>query len=715
MEKITKIIGLETLKNRHNSKHWSYYGNKISNEQVNWGLIPTDMVIEKKSLMYNLKNTLPLTIGMYSSSGNSYTYSLEPDTLTYNNMLKWLSFLNEYNRTTTFFKKCKNKTINENEWIEVSNSYSLFDYDETIKYYNDIQQVGEDTKIGDVVGINDSAHTFNNTFRVGDNILYEKVFMSFVNDVFNGSYNNINIPYINIPLYIESDIDSNGQFSQYSKLWDQKSIYRLGDIVIWADKQGNYDSYILERGNGIEMVEVFGELYSVIDKDKQYYEKVHEITEKEEYDSNDVYQMTEDGKIKRIVIEKETNGVKKYFMPVITFRSKYNEENNVFDFDDDKNTHWFKINNDENDNNTYISTKAESRLNSVRRVKYSVDENGETLPFIVNFKANNDTELVFKCGTTTLSFMDYAIYSDVLNSIIIKNEDNSEGIKIEYKSGNTFYIEKWFSISKGKRDEETINLSNEVLKKNKVLENNEFNTVYYTGETGINYVDTSFMNYSDSDFIKNAGTIEFIYTIGAQIKNDEEVTNKNIEIIEGSGIKYKDTYKYEIINKGFNYIPNNNDKTTLSNIILVEIDDELLDEAQFTEVESIDDIEYEIENINSTYLVKNVGYFRLLYNFTYYDIKYSENNIVIEIDDNGLSKITRLSDITYGGEQLTNDRFISSPAYKDDKINGIENIQKEIDIEVDRGAYASFERHHILSEIKTFEDIENYRNNFFGL
>ena len=64
--------------------------------------------------------------------------------------------------------------------------------------------------------------------------------------------------------------------------------------------------------------------------------------------------------------------------------------------------------------------------------------------------------------------------------------------------------------------------------------------------------------------------------------------------------------------------------------------------------------------------------------------------------------------------QFTND---NEPLhlFKDDTSIGVQDSRQSIDANVERGTYAAFERHSILGEIKTFEDLSNYRNNFFGI
>ena len=54
--------------------------------------------------------------------------------------------------------------------------------------------------------------------------------------------------------------------------------------------------------------------------------------------------------------------------------------------------------------------------------------------------------------------------------------------------------------------------------------------------------------------------------------------------------------------------------------------------------------------------------------------------------------------------------------FKDERTLGLQDIdERGIDVYVDRGRYAAFENHNILSEVCTFNDLLNYRNNFFNL
>lgn len=63
------------------------------------------------------------------------------------------------------------------------------------------------------------------------------------------------------------------------------------------------------------------------------------------------------------------------------------------------------------------------------------------------------------------------------------------------------------------------------------------------------------------------------------------------------------------------------------------------------------------------------------------------------------------------GEPITN-----YPVYKKDYLNNIAMSPTiDVDIEIQRGNTAAFEKHFKLTECNTLEDLENYGNNIFNL
>ena len=85
-----------------------------------------------------------------------------------------------------------------------------------------------------------------------------------------------------------------------------------------------------------------------------------------------------------------------------------------------------------------------------------------------------------------------------------------------------------------------------------------------------------------------------------------------------------------------------------------------------------------------------------------------------DIDSNGADD--NFSKITYNQKYFDIDSFQDNIfCYKKDALMGMQNSYEDIDASVERGKSAAFERHLILGEVNTFEDLVNYRNDYFGL
>lgn len=85
-----------------------------------------------------------------------------------------------------------------------------------------------------------------------------------------------------------------------------------------------------------------------------------------------------------------------------------------------------------------------------------------------------------------------------------------------------------------------------------------------------------------------------------------------------------------------------------------------------------------------------------------------------DIDSNGGND--NFSKITYNQKYFDIDSFQDNIfCYKKDALMGMQNSYEDIDASVERGKSAAFERHLILGEVNTFEDLVNYRNDYFGL
>lgn len=106
----------------------------------------------------------------------------------------------------------------------------------------------------------------------------------------------------------------------------------------------------------------------------------------------------------------------------------------------------------------------------------------------------------------------------------------------------------------------------------------------------------------------------------------------------------------------------------------------------------------------------------------YYEkIHYDETKQYIYNDDLKLGRygnIATISSYTLGDvwkEDCGESEVINAPTFKDDYYMGISfKYKSDINVEINRGNAAAFEKHFKLSECNTFEDLEYYGNNFFG-
>ena len=98
---------------------------------------------------------------------------------------------------------------------------------------------------------------------------------------------------------------------------------------------------------------------------------------------------------------------------------------------------------------------------------------------------------------------------------------------------------------------------------------------------------------------------------------------------------------------------------------------------------------------------------------TYIDIVSNTQN---NKEDSNIDIINSMrSDINYSNvkvdnEQLSDDYFLKVKTFKDESIMGLQNATEEIDVNIERGIAESFQKHNMLGEICTMQDLENYKN-----
>jgi hypothetical protein len=100
-------------------------------------------------------------------------------------------------------------------------------------------------------------------------------------------------------------------------------------------------------------------------------------------------------------------------------------------------------------------------------------------------------------------------------------------------------------------------------------------------------------------------------------------------------------------------------------------------------------------------------------------ININDTNSLLNVEGNDdidlLTNNPIYSNIEVSSNDVKHDDVSYAHIYKDEALLGVIDINNEIDANISRGTSAALERHNILGEIKTIQDMENYRNNYFEI
>ena len=423
----------------------------------------------------------------------------------------------------------------------------------------------------------------------------------------------------------------------------------------------------------------------------------------------------------------------------------------------------------------YIKTTSDSKLTSLRRFKKSVDEDGNILPFILDVYKTTDTELPYTIGIYNVYMGPNDTFrADIMNSISISGDNDNQYFNATYNGSGETLIYTYFNKNINEDIESAITISNNIVLYNvetgntvlykwveieKTIDKNEsidmignlpnaeekyynsyyqltsytnsimYYTIYkcvkdkvrvtYIGTTNSNvYITPSMLMLGDDGLTSSQGIINFSYIKDAfLIYNEDDKTLKNYD--KQTGLIYNEKYNYEVNIAAINLT--HNEKTELNKPHVYNFYDyELKENDEINGVYS-EKIEIKYNNVGNIYSVVDengniIGYKRLLSEYNFIDIDF-DNEIyeVTSTDIENLKKNTILSSIEYTLESITEDDFQKDYTIKDEYAIGFENVNENINIDIERGLSSSFEKHHILCEIKSLSDLENYRNNLFKI
>lgn len=700
------------LIDKDNIEEWDENLYKYENVGNIYKTIDDNQNVTYKQLLYN--NILSLTFN--KKRKNEYIFAvkysdvekkdIDDDYLTilrFNTLVKWYRFLEEFRYGVVFYKRCGNR------WVEVDSD----EYEKCFKYITDeSDKNGEYDKItyypslniaeGDnIIGISSLADVFNNTFRLNNKHKYEKKLWELAEKVLKGEYYNFSLPFIDIPLYIDSNIESVGLYETQVNMWNENKTYLLDERVIYEDNL----TYKLVKGNDMLYTEVDSGLYLEIRNNSTKWKIMDETTWKNNisdgpWDVNCLYE--EDNTDKHRIVILKNDGC--LYLPTFSYKGKFNT--NYWCKIEEVATHEINIESEK------VSCEIESKLQSIRRRKKSVDEDGNVLPFVITEDGEGiKSELVYRLGVsnTYVTGQDNMIYVDILDEIIDELTLENVEINENWQLTAVKHVYKFISdnTNNGKYKKETHRTQSkyDVDNNGQLIEETDTVTENSDKEMPINIGGDT----GDESSMSRIGKITFKYRIGVRAT----MNNGEITFEEGSGIEYIETYDYENVIGYYNYHPLlevNKEK----NIGWTEVTGDTWDISNTIEMAEDLNKYAIIDNFGQVWKAKNTNkLYRLLRKIQYVDIDYSSKKVTF--NTRGMSAQTLMSNATYGGELINDDKFISENIVKPEYLMGVEDWVDDVDIEIERGTSAAFERHNILTEVNTMEDLVNYRNNFFKL
>ena len=152
------------------------------------------------------------------------------------------------------------------------------------------------------------------------------------------------------------------------------------------------------------------------------------------------------------------------------------------------------------------------------------------------------------------------------------------------------------------------------------------------------------------------------------------------------------------------------DKITFIYYINAEIDPSNNQVAPSTGVKYVEEHSFTIEHMEAT--IDNIVCTGLPYFSISDDYSFAKDeNEDLANSGHGTEFAEASIDVT----QIGKTPFSEIPIFKDEKLNSVQDISSEIDVDIDRGIATSFERHNALGEINTMQDLEHYRNNYFDV
>lgn len=646
------------------------------------------------------------------------------------------------------------------------------------KFYEEKFKAWNGHKWTDIVCVGKGYNDIIRKFWI-DGESYEELFYKFVEYMFKHSLHKqtvkfiMSIPYINVPLCLTQTCDSIGRLKPYIEDWIPNKRYYIGDKVVYKTPSDPLGSvYELKKGDLFENVEISESIYNSLlnspspDRTELFIENdddgIPHFYKKNYYFSGYYNLLTrttefDNDKGEHWVLcsndNTETNGLtptesigESRISEMERYKRSFDDEGNLLPFVTVKDT---------------SNTELRYLLGNTK-IKYN--DNGQFYCNVLNSITFMDSERplqnMVNVITSTPSipdsvntFTDEAKYYISDNGLVfIFGEDYVDGKKHFFSIENDVLeqADKVFEIKVNKGGN-TVTTSNDTIEKlipYEVLKYGDhtcfsltFNDDGVLDSAGIGFrftygvedipqiydicMGNKAISLADSSLtgiiVKSNDMMVFDYTIDKIM----ETTNDGKAYDDKSGVNFIEGHKYKIDDCFCNYDGQNCwievNLTDHPNIPIVDV----LEMPKLSQV-SYNIIYHYIGNTVTKSAITGDGevtvnvfetnkYYMKTSLFRYINIDYNKSYKYDEVS--GFSEIGKnLAVMHFNSNQLVSE-FQDVNGFSDESSLGIQDITMNVDAYIDRNNNntASCERHSILGEVNTFDDLTNYRNNYFNL
>ena len=646
------------------------------------------------------------------------------------------------------------------------------------KFYDDKFKAWNGHKWTDIICIGKNYADIIKKFWV-DGKSYEELFYRFVEYVFKHPLHEktvkytMSIPYIDIPLCLTQTYDSIGRLRPYVEEWVANKRYYIGDKVIYKTPSDPLGSvYELKKGDFYEYVEIAESVFNslmnspspdskdlLIEHDKNgiihFYRKKYYFsgyynlstrTTKFDSDEGEHWVLCSNANTGPNELTPTESIGESRISEVERYKRSFDDEGNLLPFVTIKNT-----------------SKTELRY-LLGNTKMKYNDNGQFYCNVLNSITFMDSERpqlnLIKDMTITSSipesintFTDEAkCYMSDNGLIFVFGEDYADGKKhfFSIKSDALEVANKVFEIKVNKHGD-IVTTSNDIIENMipyDILKYGDhscfsltFNDKGVLDKAGIGFKFTygvesipqiydvcmgdNAISLNDSSIIETIINLNDMMVFDYTVDKILETTNDGEVYDERSGVNFIEGHKYNTDDYFCNYDGQNCwlevNVADYPNTAIVEI----------FEMPKLSQVSYNIiyhymgktvtknvinENGKETVKVFETNkYYIKTSLFRYINIDYDKSYRYD--NESGFSEIgKKMAVMRYNSNQLLSE-FQDVNGFLDESVLGIQDIKMDVDAYIDRNKNntASFERHNILGEVNTFDDLSNYRNNYFNL